>query len=260
MEAVEDVGQNTPATVINEQQAVPEPASPQNGERAFLQGMSPPSSPGGLALKDSPVAQASDNDPPVPVVSDTVAKETVITPPAVLPAGELGEGDSVVPRTDGGVVAVPSVEPSTGGRRTGGGGELTEDGEGGGSARATGRSVELILRPGGLQVSPHAEGRQSIVIADSTAAVAVCAVRVSCIGSVAKPRTRGLKAVPYKKTVCRQGRGEVALRTSVRASVRLCFSIQRCGPRDVCVSLNLGEEYTTSSKIHSIVCWQIRKQ
>lgn len=148
-----DAGQNTPATVVNEQQAAPVPSPPLNEKREFLQGMSPPSSPGGFPWEDPTDALASDNGPPLHIVSDAVAPETGNALPAVLPAMELGKGDGVVARVDGSVVAVPMVAPSNGGRRTGGEGELFEEGEAGESARVPERSVEQILQPGGSQVS-----------------------------------------------------------------------------------------------------------
>lgn len=136
---VVDAGRNTPATVVNEQQATPEPALPQNEKREFLQGMSPPSSPGGFPRNSSPVALATEK----------VATETKISLPAA-----LRKGDGVGPRADGGVVAGPLVAPSNGGRRTGEGGKLMEGGGGGGSARASRRSVEQIFQSEESQVGP----------------------------------------------------------------------------------------------------------
>ena len=148
-EEVGDVGPNTPATAIDEQRAAPERASPQNEKREFLQEMSPPPSPGGIARTGCPVVPASDDEPPVPVGSETVATEAGN---AVLSAVELGKGNSAVPRADDGVVVGTQVAPSSGGR---GGRELLEGDGGGRSARAPERSIEEILRPGELQVSPH---------------------------------------------------------------------------------------------------------
>lgn len=157
-----DAGPNdTPTTVVNEQQTAPVPASPQN-ESEFLQGLSPPSS--GFARKESPVALTSENDPPLGVVSGTVAQATGAVQPAVLPAMELEIVGGVLTRAGSGVAEVPLVAPSDGWQHTGGGGELVEGDEGGGSARAKRRSVEQILQPGDSQVSSYSENWSTVVV------------------------------------------------------------------------------------------------